>query len=391
MSTAMDESSVFPSSNRTGDDRHLTPSEKFWRDHTPWLKNCGYILRPRYQPGWVPSWKGTGKMFITREDGIFLPAPAAMDARRIRDGVGVYLKMINLELYKFEHEIGTFFSSGSVAKDPLNHCMPILETLFVPDNDKIIIIVMPMLRTYSNPRFDTFGEAVDFFGQIFEGMKFMHDHNVAHRDCTGHNLMMDGSKMFPNGFHPQAQKRKPDFYSGRAKFYTRTQRPPKYYIIDFGFSRRYETRNPPPLITPIIGGDKTVPEFRISANGDPPEPCDPFPVDVYYLGNMILREFIEGDPGSPLDDDDGKKYGFEFMKALADDMTAEDPAKRPTMDEVIERFAVIRNSLSSWKLRSRVVKASGWPSLSRPLKHWLLRIGYILRRVPAIPDYRNSQ
>ncbi|KAJ7148994.1 hypothetical protein C8R43DRAFT_925245, partial [Mycena crocata] len=358
MSTVVDELSVFRSSNQDGEERYLTPSEEFWRDHTAWLKNCGYILRPRYQHGWVPSWKGTDAMFMTREDGIFLPTPAAMDARRIRDGAGVCLKKINIETFEFEHEIGSFFSSGSIANDPRNHCVPILETLFVPDNDKIIIIVMPLLRIYSNPRFDTFGEAVDFFGQIFEGMKFMHDHNVAHRrDCSGPNIMMDGSKLFPNGFHPQAQKRKPDFYSGRAKFYTRTQRPPKYYIIDFGFSSRYETRNPPPLDSdPIIGADKTVPEFQSSA-GDPPKPYDPFPVDVYYLGNVILREFIEGNPES-LRDDNGKKYGFEFMKALADDMTAEDPAKRPTMDEVVERFAVIRNGLSSWKLRSRVVKAS---------------------------------
>jgi hypothetical protein len=75
-----------------------------------------------------------------------------------------------------------------------------------------------------------------------------------------------------------------------------------------------------------------------------------------------------------------KKYGFEFMQALADDMTAEDPARRPTMGEVAERFEAIRNSLSFWKLRSRVVQVYGMPL---PFKHWYLGIKHILRRVSA--------
>jgi hypothetical protein len=35
----------------------LHEGEIFWRDHQPWLKECGYLLRPRYQPDWVASWK----------------------------------------------------------------------------------------------------------------------------------------------------------------------------------------------------------------------------------------------------------------------------------------------------------------------------------------------
>ncbi|KAJ7852533.1 hypothetical protein B0H13DRAFT_1904580 [Mycena leptocephala] len=54
-------------------------------------------------------------------------------------------------------------------------------------------------------------------------------------------------------------------------------------------------------------------------------------------------------------------------------MTDEDPAQRPTMDEVVERFAKIRNGLSSRKLRSRVVKAGDSPYgyVLRTLVHWL--------------------
>lgn len=37
----------------------LQDFEEFWRDHYDWLKDRGYLLRPRYNPGWVASWIGT--------------------------------------------------------------------------------------------------------------------------------------------------------------------------------------------------------------------------------------------------------------------------------------------------------------------------------------------
>ncbi|KAJ7467092.1 hypothetical protein FB451DRAFT_1040556, partial [Mycena latifolia] len=291
------------------------------------------------------------------------------------DGIDVCFKNINIDtLYSFEHGIGTFFYSGSLSNDPRNHCVPILETLQVPDDEKLVVIVMPLLRKYAQPRSETFGEAMDFFTQIFEGFN---DHNVAHRDLNDSNIMMDGLKMFPTGYHPLYPKPSRDFYSGRAKFYTRTQRPPKYYTIDFRLSS-YETRNPPPL-EPPGAGDKTVPEFEFAEDGSPPKPCNPFPTDVCYLGNMILKDFVEVYPD--------KLYGLEFMRALATDMATKDPTRRPTIDEAVERFTGIRNRLNFWKLRSRVVKAYGFPDPRRPWKHWCLRIGYILRRVPAITSY----
>lgn len=98
---------------------------------------------------------------------------------------------------------------------------------------------------------------------------------------------MDGTQLYPDGFHPRVMNWKPDF-SGNAKHLTRTQCPPKYYLIDFGISRKYDAADKPPLESPIRGGDKTVPEFQGSA-----EPCNPFPTDVYYLGNMIREQFQE--------------------------------------------------------------------------------------------------
>lgn len=34
----------------------LADHEIWWRDQQEWLATKGYMLRPRYRPGWVPSW-----------------------------------------------------------------------------------------------------------------------------------------------------------------------------------------------------------------------------------------------------------------------------------------------------------------------------------------------
>jgi hypothetical protein len=99
--------------------------------------------------------------------------------------------------------------------------------------------------------------------------------------------MMDATRLYPKGWHPQQIGRRRD-WKGKAKHCERTFHPPKYYFIDFGISRQYDPFAGPPREEPIWGGDKTVPEFHRSD-----DPCDPFPTDVYYLGNMIRRDFLE--------------------------------------------------------------------------------------------------
>ena len=43
------------------------------------------------------------------------------------------------------------------------------------------------------------------------------------------------------------------------------------------------------------------------------------------------------------------------MKPLVNDMVQDDPAKRPTVHEVVSRFNKLRRSLFWWKLRSRLI------------------------------------
>lgn len=96
--------------------------------------------------------------------------------------------------------------------------------------------------------------------------------------------MFGASGMYPNGFHPMKNNRNKNF-KGTAKAYTRTQRPPVYYLIDFGLSRQYISRD----VTdePLRGGDKSAPEHRSKRR------CNPFQTDIYYIGNLVRHEFIE--------------------------------------------------------------------------------------------------
>jgi hypothetical protein len=96
------------------------------------------------------------------------------------------------------------------------------------------------------------------------------------------NIMMDASCLYTKPFHPIERGRLRDlsdriWLPGGLKHYTRTERPVKYYFIDFGLSRRYNPNDGPPLELPIFGGDKTAPEFQT------------FPTGVYYLRFRVSR------------------------------------------------------------------------------------------------------
>lgn len=77
------------------------------------------------------------------------------------------------------------------------------------------------------------------------------------------------------------------------------------------------------------------------------------------------------------------------MNSLVADMTAEDPATRPTSDEVVARFETIRKSLSTWKLRTRIIARNEiFPleTVFRIVPHWVRRIYFIITRTPALPS-----
>ncbi|KAH0828135.1 hypothetical protein J3R83DRAFT_3810 [Lanmaoa asiatica] len=372
---------------RNKDGTQLSEPELWWSKHYSWLRDNGYTLRPRYAPDWVPSWQGTKKSWLMCEDSRGAKyATRILDGTRASDGAFIMLKLVNRRDHPHEIDVARYLSSQTLVTSA-NHCVPVYDVLPVPDEEDNAILVMPLLRDYRHPPFGTFGEVIECFRQLFEGLHFMHMHRVAHRyvlslvlrsssfdlvprsDCTSRNIMMDASRLYIDPFHPASPLMRRDF-SGYARYKTRIERPPKYFLIDFGLSRRYDDSIVKPMEAPIQGGDKEVPEFQ---NSD--APCDPFPTDVFYIGNAIKKDFVES------------KLGFDFMQPLIADMVQKDPSKRPTMSEVVQRFDAIRVGLSSLKLRSRVVDKgeNAYHSVTRGTSHWMRQIGFITRGIPAVP------
>ncbi|KAJ3872076.1 hypothetical protein F5051DRAFT_172201 [Lentinula edodes] len=355
--------------------------EEFWRDHYDWLKDRGYLLRPRYNPGWVASWVGTNDLSPEDCEDYYIPQYLYnVDAIRIQDGKPVLLRRADPPSVSDELKIGRLLSSPELRSDPWNHCVPIYEALEGPkaETQRNIIAVMPFLARWDDAEFNTVGEVVDFCKQMFEGLQFMHNLNIAHNDAKDTNIMMDWSPMYdipPHGINVAMNAN----WSGLAKPHSRTTHPVKYYFIDWNLSGHYDPSLGTPMLRPGYGGDQSVPEFKRN------EPCNPFAVDVYCMGNVIRRRFVSGWVEAGL----SPRRNVEFLQDLIFEMTNDDPSKRPTMNEVASRFEHICRGLSWWKLRSRVSDKRipfFFHVLYSPI-HWVVQLTYIFRRIPAIPAY----
>ncbi len=197
------------------------------------------------------------------------------------------------------------------------------------------------------------------------------------------NIMLDPSGMYPKGYHPIELNRSQDF-KRRAERYTRTARPPRYYLIDFGLSRRYSSRDTLDQLLRL--GDRSTPEHRHGGQ------YNPFFTDIYYLGNLVREHFIlvRLDLYSAFrgTDEIVQKYnGFEFIRELVDAMTNESPAERPTIEEVVENFDSIRHSLTTVKLRSPITSKED-PTIFTMFRHAIQlarTLLYIIQRRPAVP------
>jgi hypothetical protein len=91
-----------------------------------------------------------------------------MDATRKDDGKQVMLKSVPARAGEWELAIAQSFSSPLIRSNSENHCVPLLETLELPNNLDHKLMVMPYLRPFDNPQFRTYGEFVAFFAQISE-------------------------------------------------------------------------------------------------------------------------------------------------------------------------------------------------------------------------------
>lgn len=89
--------------------------------------------------------------------------PLLVDATRIADGKLVYIKQVvtgdeesRLTLMLNSHE------------DSANHAVTILDTFVDSTDETISYLVMPFLRLFDEPPFESIGEILDFADQVLE-------------------------------------------------------------------------------------------------------------------------------------------------------------------------------------------------------------------------------
>ncbi|KAH8115228.1 kinase-like domain-containing protein [Phellopilus nigrolimitatus] len=346
----------------------LQTHEAWWRDRSAFLELKEYRLRPRLRPGWTPSWYSNGKAVYECEDVLDNKERVLTDATRLSDGVQVAIKKVSSR----EARIAMMFSTSESFSDPMNHCVPIIDHLIDNSDNEQEYIVMPLLRSFDSPEFYSVTELLDFARQTLEGLVYIHRRGVAHRDLSDYNILMDGNAMYPHGFHPNPswQFLLPDA-SDIADYKYRSDVPSvRYYFADFGISAIFEDPNEPHLVHGIDGLDRDVPELDGHL-----EFHDPFPVDVFTLGNQYRKSFLD------------KYTNAEFMRPLVDAMTREDPTKRLLAEEALIQFERIEgrvNGVSArWRLRPREERAT-W-RLAREIYTVMREISYLTKKLLSKP------
>jgi len=315
-----------------------------WRERQPMLERRGYMLRPRLRPEWIPSWRGTGKHPLECEDGLVLPVrDHLVDATRIADGALVYVKRV--QTAGTELQIASMFSSEHLRNDPKNHCVPILDAFQDDGDDSSSYMVMPFLRAIDEPAFELVDDVISFADQILEGLVFLHQHGVAHRDCTHGNILMDASAMYPMGFHPVNDMYLPDAQTSATPL-PRSTIPVKYYFVDFGISSLITSDVHTKLVLGDAGQDREVPELSNIV------PYDPFKVDIFLVANVLRRSLHD------------KYSNLNFLSPLISTMTDDDPAARPDAEEALRRWGDIRVGLGTFQRRWWLIpRDANWVSI----------------------------
>ncbi|TFY51753.1 hypothetical protein EVJ58_g10398 [Rhodofomes roseus] len=249
-----------------------------------------------------------------------------LDALRKKDGSVVSIKITKRDTN--ETSIAQYLSSSAVPHDSQNHCVPILDVLPDPFEDKTMLMVMPYLRPFDDPPFTAVGEAMEFISQTLERSC------TAIGDCAGANIMMDGRPLYPEGHHPVCRDLSADaIYELVPR--TRLDHSVRYYFIDFGISSYFPV-GVHPMVVGLDGRDKEVPELSDRI------PYNAYKVDIFILGNLYKKHFVQ------------KYKDFQMLESLIDGMTRRNPEERLTADEAAVFFHGIRARVDPIQWRARL-------------------------------------
>ena len=119
------------------------------------------------------------------------------------------------------------------------------------------------------------------YGSVSSGAVY---HLTLCSNCTASHIMFDPSGIsLDDWFNPSQIDQN---YLGRIKrWFTRTQRHPRYYLSDLGWSRKCTPLDAPDPSLRI--DDMSILERRVDRRGYP------FCMDIYCLGNLVRENFVQ--------------------------------------------------------------------------------------------------
>ncbi|KAI1795789.1 kinase-like domain-containing protein [Ganoderma leucocontextum] len=195
-------------------------------------------------PGYIRACGGQDENELCRDAGL---PDCLFRGTQCSTGVKVVIKAVHLN--SREYDVIRQLSCPALRNHPMNHCIPVLDLVEV-FKDALAFIVMeewPAPLTTSVPA--NLGEYLNFLRYCIEHTTFMHMHDIAHLDISPRNIVTD--------------------FCGR------------YACIDYECSMCFDG-------TPE-------PRIRHARIAEPPpelergEASDPFKVDVFGLGVLMLR------------------------------------------------------------------------------------------------------
>ncbi|KAJ7172965.1 hypothetical protein C8R43DRAFT_874124 [Mycena crocata] len=334
----------------------LRSGEVFWVENQPFLLSVGYKLRPRYDPSWIPSWiLDPKKNQSFCEDNLAPLRSVVMDAVCIRDGKKVVLKRVKTK--SKELKMAQLLSSNTMRQDPRNRTIPIIDIITLPHEPKISLLVMMYGRRINYPPFHCRKEVFDAVRQLLQGMEFMHEHNIVHGDVATQNIIMDESRVVPNGSHFCKSRT----HHGHSSLFSWRNRcsvsPVDYYYIDFELTTHYPIGNDHAEALGNYGSwRKPIPELSASV------PYNPFKVDICRLG-LTIRDIIKPYPA------------LEIMMPLTDNMCHSDPSLRPSAREVLSQLGALEADVEPKLMRQPIwqIQATSFHKLCRRLlgAYWM--------------------
>ncbi|KAH9856970.1 kinase-like domain-containing protein [Lenzites betulinus] len=245
-------------------------------------------------PGYIRACRGKDENELCRDDGL---PERLFRGTQCSTGTKVVIKAVHL--HSREYDVIRHLSSPPLRSHPMNHCIPVLDLIEVPRDNLAFIVMEEWSSQLVAETPCDLGHFLSALRQCIEHIVFMHAHRIAHLDVSLRNILTN--------------------YKGH------------YACIDYETSTRYDGSTA--ARTSICKGTEIPPELERG------EWSDPYKVDVYALGVLLLRAM------------DLTGYDVPELHVLVKPMLSSRFEQRPTAQQVLVSFNAMVSQFPSRRLR----------------------------------------